>query len=310
LVGEAGNGFQQIDDPRENGQRVVMTTRGFEMRSWMRAAVLAFGVSAAMAQAAAPAPVQVMVLGSYHFGNPGLDTNNMQADSVLTPVRQQELDRVARALLQFRPTHVMVEMQSKATDLSISEYGRFDANMLAKDANEIVQIGYRTAKLAGLKAVQGIDEQPGEGEPDYYPYDKVQETAARFGQSKQLEDLNAPSAAGLKAFEASQKTSSVGQLLQRVNEPAGLWGNNDSYYGMLTIGDTNTQTGADLNAMWYLRNAKIFSKLMQVAKPGAKEPARVLVVYGGGHGFWLRHFAQYTPGYRNVDVLPYLKRAR
>lgn len=280
------------------------------MRGLMRAAVLAFGVSAAMAQAAAPEPVQVMVLGSYHFGNPGLDTNNMQADSVLTPVRQQELDRVARALLRFRPTHVMVEMQSKAADLSIGEYRRFDAAMLAKDANEIVQIGYRTAKLAGLKAVQGIDEQTGEGEPDYYPYDKVQETAARFGQSKQLEDLNAPSAAGLKAFEASQKTSSVGQLLQRVNEPAGLWGNNDSYYGMLTIGDNDTQTGADLNAMWYLRNAKIFSKLMHIAKPGGKEPARVLVVYGGGHGFWLRHFAQYTAGYRNVDVLPYLKRAR
>jgi hypothetical protein len=276
------------------------------MRDIMRAFVLAFGLNAAMVQAAAPEPVQVMVLGSYHFGNPGLDTNNMQADSVLTPVRQQELDRVATALLRFRPTHVMVEMQSKATNLSVAEFDRFDANMLAKDANEIVQIGYRAARLAGLKTVYGIDEQPADGEPDYYPYDKVQETAARFGQSKQLEDLNAPSAAGLKAFEASQKTRSVGQLLQRVNDPAGLWGNNDSYYGMLTVGDNDTQTGADLNAMWYLRNAKIFGKLMHIARPGD----RVLVVYGGGHGFWLRHFAQFTPGYRNIDVMPYLKRAR
>lgn len=262
-----------------------------------------------MAQATAPEPVQVMVLGSYHFGNPGLDVNNMKADSVLSPARQQELGRVAKALLRFRPTHVMVEMQSKAADLSISEYDGFEASMLAKDANEIVQIGYRTAKLAGLKTVHGIDEQPGEGEPDYYPYDKLQETAARFGQSKQLQDLNAPLAAELKAFEESQKNRSVGQLLQRVNDPAGPWGNNDSYYGMLTIGDANIQTGADLNAMWYLRNAKIFSKLMQVAKPGATESPRVLVVYGGGHGFWLRHFAGFTPGYRNVDVLPYLKKA-
>jgi len=32
---------------------------------------------------------------------------------------------------------------------------------------------------------------------------------------------------------------------------------------------------------------------MHVAKPGD----RVLAVYGGGHGFWLRHFASLTPGY-------------
>jgi hypothetical protein len=92
-----------------------------------------------------------------------------------------------------------------------------------------------------------------------------------------------------------------------MNAPGSTLTGMDSYYGILTIGDKDNQAGADLNAAWYLRNAKIFGKLMQVAKPGAKEPARVLVVYGGGHGFWLRHFASYTPGYRNVDVMPYLK---
>jgi len=67
----------------------------------------------------------------------------------------------------------------------------------------------------------------------------------------------------------------------------------DFYYGMLAIGDKDMQTKADLNTCWYLRNAKIFGKLMHVAKPGD----RALAVYGGGHGFWLRHFASLTPGY-------------
>ena len=57
--------------------------------------------------------------------------------------------------------------------------------------------------------------------------------------------------------------------------------------------------------MWYLRNAKIFAKLMTVARPGD----RVLIVYGSGHNYWLRHFASTTPGYRNVDPTPYLTRA-
>ena len=263
-------------------------------------------VSLAAPVAAAPAPVEVMVLGAYHFGNPGLDTNNIKVDSVLTPQRQRDLERVAKALATFRPTHVMVEMQSEAPDFAIAEYGRFDAAMLAKDANEIVQIGYRTARAAGLKTVNGIDEQPKDGEPDYYPYDKVQETAAKFNQTAALDALNVPVVAWLKDFEAAQKTHSVGQMLMRVNDPAGVHANMDSYYGMLAIGDHDAQTGGDLNAGWYLRNAKIFGKLMQVAKPGD----RVLVVYGAGHGFWLRHFASLVPGYRNIDVRPYLEKAK
>jgi hypothetical protein len=256
------------------------------------------------------APVDVMVLGAYHFGNPGLDTNNMQVDSVLTPERQADLARVAKALAAFRPTHVMVEMQTDTPDFAVAEYGRFNDAMLAKDANEIVQIGYRTARLAGVKTVNGIDEQPAAGEPDYFPYDKVQETAAKFGQTATLEALNAPIAAWVKAFEVAQRTNSIGQMLMRINDPAYDAISMDSYYGMLPVGDQDAQTGADLNAGWYLRNAKIFGKLMQVAKPGAKDPARVLVVYGAGHGFWLRHFAALTPGYRNVDVLPYLVKAK
>lgn len=285
------------------------------MRGSMNAVGMAFCLSAVMAQAAPkptpiPQPVQVMVLGSYHFGNPGLDINNMKADSVLTPQRQRELERVADALVKFRPTHVMVEMQSKSPDLAIAEYRRFDGQMLASDANEIVQVGYRTARRAGLSAVQGIDEQPGDDEPDYFPYDKLEATAARLGKTPLLQSLNAETAAWITSFEAAQKGSSVGQLLLQMNDPRGPQGKMDFYYSALAIGDRDDQAGADLNAMWYLRNAKIFSKLMLIAKPGAKDPARVLVVYGAGHLFWLKHFARHTPGYVDVDVTPYLKRAR
>ena len=65
----------------------------------------------------------------------------------------------------------------------MAEYARFDDAMLATKANEIVQIGYRTARLAGVKTVNGIDEQPKDGEPDYFPFDKVQEAATKFGQT-------------------------------------------------------------------------------------------------------------------------------
>ena len=246
-----------------------------------------------------------MVVGAYHFGNPGLDTNNITVESVLTPQRQADLDRVATEPAKFKPTHVMVEMQSDAPGFRIAKYDRVGPAMLASQANEIVQIGYRTAALAGVKTINGIDERPKAGEPDYYPYDKVEETAVKFGQTAQLVALNAPVAKSMKAFEASQKTRSVAQMPMVINDPAGGDFNMDSSYGMLAIGDGDTETGADLNAGWYLRNAEIVGKLMQVAKPGD----RVLVIYGGGHSFWLWHYASLTPGYRSVDPMPYLKAA-
>lgn len=74
---------------------------------------------------------------------------------------------------------------------------------------------------------------------------------------------------------------------------------------MLGIGDTESQPGAELNAYWYMRNAKIFGKLMKVVDPGD----RVLVIFGTSHAYWLRHFAREAEGFEEVDPRPYLLRA-
>lgn len=253
-----------------------------------------------------PVPTQVMVLGTYHFGNPGQDVHNARVDNVLTPRRQAELAAVARALLEFKPTHVMVEQESTLPGLAVASYQTFNDEALATRANEVVQIGFRVARLAGLTAVQGIDEQPAAGEPDYYPYDPVETTARELGQLPLLTAANAPVVAFVKTFEARQPTDSVARLLQAFNDDASNRFNHAPMYSMLAIGDTQRQAGAELNAMWYLRNAKIFAKLMGLVRPGD----RVLVVFGAGHGYWLRHFARETPGFQLVPVGPYLARAQ
>ncbi len=250
-------------------------------------------------------PVEVMILGSYHFANPGLDVNNLKVDSVLTPVRQAELDSLTKALLAFQPTRVMLEMQSDTPDFAAKDYVNFTPAMLASNPDETIQIGFRVAKAAGLSVVHAIDEQPKAGEPDYFPFDKLNETAKKFGQTAIVEKANAPIQDWMKAFEDRQKTSSISEMLTFINSPNPQLEDMAFYYDMLPIGDADTQTGADLNAMWYLRNAKIFGKLMKVTKPGE----RVLVIYGAGHNFWLRHFATHVPGYKNVDPVPYLKKA-
>ena len=257
------------------------------------------------APAAAAEPVQVMVLGTYHFDNPGRDLNNMKADDVTQPKRQAELQALADALAAFRPTKIMIESVPKTPDLLDARFGAFTPAALQADKSESVQIGYRLAHQLKLGRVYAIDEQPGPGGPDYFPFDKVAAFAKANRLEERLQAAMAKGAAATRDMEEKQKRMTIAELLIDRNLPETTRSEQALYYQILAIGDAEQQPGADLNAMWYLRNAKIFAKLMTVADPGD----RILVVYGSGHNYWLRHFASTTAGYANVDPVPYLKAA-
>lgn len=251
-------------------------------------------------------PVQVMVLGIYHFGNPGLDLANVKADDVLKPQRQRELQALATALGQFRPTKIAVERIARTPALVDHRYAELKAEDLTTNRDERYQIAYRLARRLNMPTVYAIDEQPGDGEPDYFPFDKVVEWAKASGKEAKLNATLDHAKAETGRIEAWQAEGSIAHVLLVLNRPDQAGKDQAWYYGVLRYGDTDKQPGAELNAYWYMRNAKIFAKLMTVAKPGD----RILVVYGAGHNYWLRHFAATTPGYRNVDPTPYLKKAK
>jgi hypothetical protein len=256
--------------------------------------------------AVAAEPIEVMVLGTYHMDNPGLDLSHMEADDVATPGRQRELEALAAALARFRPTRIAVEEEAAGPSFASAGYVGFTPEQLATNRNESAQIGYRLASRLGHATVHGIDEQPGEGEPDYFPLDPLLAYAEAHGEGERLAAMSAPLQAWLAAFEAKQETMSVPALLTELNGPKNeLERIGVFYYEVLSLGDGEAQPGADLNAAWYLRNAKIFAKLTAVAEPGD----RVLVVFGAGHSYWLKHFVRETPGFLLVDPQPYLRDA-
>jgi hypothetical protein len=267
------------------------------------AAALAFAplAAAAAAEAGSKPPVEVMVLGTYHMGNPGLDLNNVKADDVTTTTRQRELAALADALAKFRPTKIALEFVSDAPDRAVAEYARFTPAELAKSRDERVQIGFRLAKQLGHAAVYGIDEQS--ETVDYFPFDRLLSFAQR---TKREADLAGPMELGRRYvadLETRLTRESIAGVLAWMNDPADVERQHAiGYLGVLPVGAGGEQPGAELNAMWFLRNAKIFAKLAEIAQPGD----RVLVVYGAGHNYWLRHLARETPGFALVEANPYL----
>lgn len=245
-------------------------------------------------------PVRVMVLGVYHFANPGADLNNAKVDDVLTPQRQKELAALAETLKTFQPTVVAVEASAEPP-YADAGYRDFKPTDLAKERNETVQIGYRVAHVADIDRVYAIDEQPSEGEPDYFPYDSVHQQAKETGDAGRLETMSDYGSL-IAEFEEQQKSQSVPELLKFWN--SGRFPDH-FYWNVMTIGEGEKQTGAELAAYWFMRNAKIFNKLVQVTEPGD----RVILVYGSGHGAWLREIVERTPGYVLEPAMPYLEKA-
>ncbi len=71
-------------------------------------AIFAFTLPIAAQETKQTKPV-VMILGSYHMGNPGLDLNNIKADDVLAEKRQKEIAEFIALIKKFKPTKIAIE---------------------------------------------------------------------------------------------------------------------------------------------------------------------------------------------------------
>lgn len=259
--------------------------------------------TAVLAQTPEPEPVEVMILGSYHMGNPGQDVHNARIDPVTTPEKQAQLEAVAEGLARFRPTAVAVERiaRDQATMLD-HRYPAFTPADLLTNPDERVQLGYRLAHRLGLERVYAIDEQDREGQPSYFPFGDVQNWAESNGRGERLGAMHGEIAAMLADLEQRQATETVAQLLTRTNTPERVLWDQGFYARLMSFGAADDQPGAVLNARWYARNAQIFARLLQVARPGD----RIVVIYGSGHNYWLRQMVETTPGFRLVEPADYL----
>jgi len=269
-------------------------------------AALTFAPAVVAAQTPeSPKPVQVMVLGVYHMDNPGRDVNNARIDPVTTPEKQAQMVEAVEALARFQPTAIAIERVAPDPSTMLDAgWPQYDPATLTTNADERVQLGYRLAALAHVDRVYAVDEKDREGQPSYFPYGPMMSWAAANGKADVLQGMNGQVQGYLRQMEERQRVRTVQQLLAEVNAPDQPMAaqNGRMYYQFLQFGGGDVLPGAELNGRWYTRNAMIFAKLMQVAKPGD----RIVVMFGAGHAYWLRHFVQTTPGFELVEPTAYL----
>lgn len=252
------------------------------------ALTLTFLISAAAPQnAAAPAPAEVLVLGTYHMNNPGRDLFNTKADDVLAPKRQAEIAEVIEVLERFRPTKIAVERTAGDSRIK-KDYAAYLAGTHELTRNEIEQLGFRLAKKLGHPAVHAVDA---DGE---FPYPRLVKYAQATGRQKELDALMAEVAEMVKADDAYLASHTILEMLLRLNTDEKAAADVGLYMRQAELGEPWDWAGADLVSDWFRRNMRIYTNVMRIAAPGE----RVLVIYGSGHLGWLQHAFASNPRVR------------
>jgi hypothetical protein len=253
-----------------------------------------FGASPTFAQFDAlggrTAGAQVLVVGTYHMSNPGLDLINIKADDVLSPKRQREIEDVAARLAEFRPTRVAIEIPWGRDSASNALYRRYLAGTHTLDRTEMQQLGFRVAKAAGLARVYGVDYRLG---VNMAP---VMVWALMNGQSELAAAAQSLTSRLVTEADSMMRNATVSEIIAALNSPRA-----DSahaiYMAALRVGTDTNYVGANVTARWYERNLKIASNVLRaIDSPND----RVLVIIGAAHAPILRDLLARVPGVRVV----------
>jgi Family of unknown function (DUF5694) len=256
---------------------------------------------AAIAQESQPAlkspPIQVMVVGTFHMQiQRNSDVATIRPDDVTSKARQSEMAALVNSLATFKPTAVALEERAEdEKTLNSRLFAKYTAAQLSTERDERVQIGCRLASQLKLSRVYAIDYWNGGGIDGIQAWAKANQREAEL--SVEINELKLLAT----DIQESQKTQTVAELLKRLNTPP--FPGNDLYYRSLKYGGGKEWPGAAMAVNYFERNAIIFARLLKVAKPGD----RIVVIYGAGHHFLLKHFIENTPGFEYVSPLPFLK---
>ncbi len=258
---------------------------------------------------------ELLLLGTFHFHNPGADIAKTNTFEVTTPKPQAELDNMAQKISAFQPSKIFVEWpaneQAELDELysaylkpGYEQYIRTKHPDPKKQVfylkNEIVQLAFRAGKQAKLTRIYGLDYHTP------FPFDSVMKAMKAAGQDALIQQTMA----AIKDMEASQNkkiaTYSLTELLLDTNTPENLAHNKGFYLNIFNrAGSLDNFAGPFLVSEWYRRNLYMYSIVQKTVTP---QDGNVVVLVGSGHAAMLQEFVQYDKRFRLKTLQDVLKK--
>ncbi|NOR19825.1 MAG: hypothetical protein GQ538_07020 [Xanthomonadales bacterium] len=240
-------------------------------------------------------PAQVMLIGTFHFKDPGLDIAKVADINIFTEESQQYLLEFASRLAEFQPTRVLLEYSPDSEALLNQRYDEYLSNSYELGANEIYQLGFRIAKMAGLDGVQSFDHRQVEWQAEaMFEYAKQHNSPEMVTFNEIIEE---------HSQDEAQARANLGlrELLKRSNDPERDRLNMDLYMATNPIGAGDGYSGADASASWWHRNFRMYANIQKLAEPGE----RIIAIGGSGHMAIIKQLLEIDQRLTSVDVEAY-----
>jgi len=218
-------------------------------------------------------PAQVMLIGTFHFSNPGKDSVKVDDVDIFDEVSQNYLQQLSKQLAEFKPTRVLLEYDPENEELINQRYKDYLAGTYELGTNEIYQLGFRIARQAGLQTVQSFDHREVQWQADaMFEY-------AKLHDSPEMKTFNEIIERFTKEEAQARANEDLRGLLIRSNDTESNRLNMDLYLATNAIGAGDGYSGADATASWWRRNFRMYANIQKAAQPGE----RVIAIGGSGH---------------------------
>jgi hypothetical protein len=251
---------------------------------------------------------KAMVLGVFHFDNPGLDSYKPKyAFNILEKKRQEELEILRNQIALYKPTKILVEWDRIQRDSITNErYQEYLNGTFSIDdkKNEVYQLGFKLAKKMGHKRIFCSDASAEwfGVELDWDNYDVV----AYLKSKRQYEKSTRYDFQSFYEWIDSLKTEqTLTEHLAMLNNPKNRRKDHQAYLTEIILeGAGDNYIGADAVAKWYRRNLRIFANAYDFTDFDREE--RLLLIYGSGHVWQLRQLLMDSPDFEYVELNEYL----
>lgn len=220
---------------------------------------------------------EILLIGTFHFNNPGLDLAKTNAFDILSEKSQLELDEIAQKITAFNPTKIFVERNYKQQKDLDSLYNLYKIGKLEGDyKDEIVQLAFRVGKLNKNPQMDAIDYNAID-----FPFDKVMEIMKKRNQTTLNDDIMNTVKKVSQDFNDKLKNNiSLTDMLLYHNSKEFRKMDTQVYDQILTAGNDTDFEGANLVAKWNNRNLFMYSL---IKKKTTTKDERVMVLLGASH---------------------------
>jgi hypothetical protein len=257
-------------------------------------------------QDAAP-KTEVMTLGVFHFAYPNLDavkTDEKDQISVLDESYQSEIIAITKAIKEFNPTIIAIEILPQRQPGIDSLYSLYRSYNWELGKNEVYQLGFRLGRKLNISKIYCVDD-PGRH------YDNLTEI---FGDSIRLSSFeqyyfSSPDSA-YELPKPKGKVKSIIDALLNGNDPIQIKERLATYllHPFKYEEKPGDFTGVDFESgRWYNRNLRIFRNIQRIPRTADD---KILFIVGSEHLNLLNLFFDVSREFELVSPLPYLNKAR